>query len=223
MFGTALCDSTKITDRQQMSKDKLAKPAQIWIYDFVATPADLPADSALAGKYTEHSTPQTLEQIAKGRELGTLIETELVSQIRAMGMPAEHAVKETTPQINDIVLRGYIISFDEGDAKKRVGVGFGSGASDLKMAIEGFQMTAQGMRKLGGGADDAGGSKSPGAVLGFVGMVATHNPVGLIVNVGIKEHGEKTGSSKVEGRAKQTAKEIADILKQRFQEQGWIK
>jgi hypothetical protein len=223
MVGAAECDSTKITDRQQMSKDKLAKPAQIWVYDFVATPADLPADSALAGKYAENNKPQTPEQIAKGRELGTLIETELVSQIRAMGMPAEHAVKETVPKINDIVLRGSIISFDEGDAKKRVGIGFGSGASELKVAIEGFQMTAQGLRKLGGGAGDAGGSKAPGAALGVVGTIATHNPLGLIISTGVKAHGEKTGSSKVEGRAKQTAKEIADILKQRFQEQGWVK
>jgi hypothetical protein len=46
--------------------------------------------------------------------------------------------------------------------------------------------------------------------------------LGLIVSTGVKAHGEKTGSSKVEGRAKQTATEIADILKKRFKEQGWI-
>jgi hypothetical protein len=38
----------------------------------------------------------------------------------------------------------------------------------------------------------------------------------------MKVYGEASGSSKVEGRAKATAKEIADALKQRFQEQGWI-
>ena len=38
----------------------------------------------------------------------------------------------------------------------------------------------------------------------------------------MKLYGEASGSSKVEGRAKDTAKEIADVLKQRFQEQGWI-
>ena len=32
----------------------------------------------------------------------------------------------------------------------------------------------------------------------------------------------QSGSAKVEGRAKQTAKEIAKVLKTRFQEQGWI-
>jgi len=46
--------------------------------------------------------------------------------------------------------------------------------------------------------------------------------VGLIVSTGMKAYGEKTGSSGIEGRAKQTAREIADVLKKRFQEQGWI-
>ena len=35
-------------------------------------------------------------------------------------------------------------------------------------------------------------------------------------------YGEASGSSKVEGRAKDAAKEIADVLKRRFQEQGGI-
>jgi hypothetical protein len=38
----------------------------------------------------------------------------------------------------------------------------------------------------------------------------------------MKVYGEKSGSSTVEGRAKQISQEIADALKKRFQEQGWI-
>jgi len=54
-------------------------------------------------------------------------------------------------------------------------------------------------------------------------FVATHNPLGLIVGSGVKIHEERSGSGKVTGRAKQTADEIADVLKKRFQEEGWIK
>ena len=68
----------------------------------------------------------------------------------------------------------------------------------------------------------SGGSKTPGAVLGVVGLIASGNPAGLIVSSGMKIYGEESGSAKVEGRAKQTAKEIADQLKIRFQQQGWI-
>jgi hypothetical protein len=69
---------------------------------------------------------------------------------------------------------------------------------------------------------DAGGSKGPGAALGVAGLVATGNPAGLIISSGIKVYGEASGRSTVEGRAEQTAKEIAARLKTRFQEQGWI-
>ena len=139
-----------------------------------------------------------------------------------MGMPAEHAVAGTTPQINDLVIRGYLVSFNAGSAAKRILIGFGSGASDLKVAVEGFQMTAQGLRKIGSGSTDAEGAKTPGADLGALSLLATHNPVGLIVSTGMKVYGQESGRSTVEGRAKQTATEIADVLKKRFQEQGWI-
>jgi hypothetical protein len=150
------------------------------------------------------------------------VATQLVEEIRHMGMPAEHASTESQPQINDLVIRGYLLSVNEGDATKRVAIGFGSGASEISAAVEGFQMTAQGLRKLGGGEVDSGGSKSPGAALGVVGAIATANPVGLIVGTGAKAYGEYSGSSKIEGRAKDAAKEIAAALKPKFQEQGWI-
>ena len=139
-----------------------------------------------------------------------------------MGLSAEHAVKATKPQINDLVIRGYLVSYNAGSEAKRLLIGFGSGASDLKVAVEGFQMTAQGLRKIGSGTTDAEGGKAPGADLGAAALIATHNPLGLIVSSGIKLYGEESGKSTLKGRAAQTAKEIADVLEKRFQEQGWI-
>ena len=120
------------------------------------------------------------------------------------------------------MIRGYLLSVDEGSATKRVAIGFGSGASQLTTAVEGFQMTAQGLRKLGSGTLDSGGGKTPGAVLGAVTFAATAHPIGLIVGLGIKSYGEFSGSAKIEGRGKETAKEIAAMIKPKFQEQGWI-
>lgn len=217
------CASIKVTNRKEYVTQQLPRPDLIWVYNFAATPADLPANSVLAGQCSEHSTPQTAEHIATGRKLGAQIETKLVEQIRGMGMPAKHAVMGTTPQINDMVIQGYLVSFDMGSAEKRLTIGLGYGSSELKVAVECFQMTANGLRKLWSDTSDAGGSKTPGAAMGAATLIATHNPVGLIVSSGIKVYREVSGSSRVEGRAKQTAKEIADELRKRFQEQGWIK
>jgi hypothetical protein len=216
------CASTKVSDRQEIVFGPIPRPAHIWVYDFAVTPADVPAYSSLAGTPSASSTPLTPDQIATGRKLGAQVAAELVTQINAMGMPAEQAMAGITPQINDLVIRGYFLSIDTGSAEKRVAIGFGSGESELRVAVEGFQMTAQGLRKLGSGTTDSSGAKGPGGVLGLATLLATHNPAGLIIGTGVKVYGEESGRSTVEGRAKATAKEIADVLKKRFQEQGWI-
>jgi hypothetical protein len=223
MVVAAGCASTTVANRQERMTGPIPRPNQIWVYDFAATAADIPADSAFAGQVSANATAQTAEQIATGRKLGAEMATQLVERIQGMGLPAARAGAGTTLAINDLVIRGYLMSVTEGSAAKRVVVGFGSGASELKTAVEGFQMTAQGLRKLGSGTVDAGGGKSPGAALGVVGLLATHNPAGLIVSSGMKAYGEGSGSSQVEGRSKATANEIADRLKKRFEQEGWIK
>jgi len=222
IFVVAGCASTKVTEREQDVTGQIPRPANIWVYDFVATAGDLPADSVFAGQPDIETAPQTAEQIAEGRKLGSEIAAELVEQIRAMGMPATKASTGMAQQINDLVIRGYLLSIKEGEAAKRVIVGFGAGGSELRTVVEGFQVTPQGPRKLGTGTLDSGSGKTPGMAVGAISFLATHNPAGLIVSTGAKVYGEESGKSTVEGRAKQTAKEIADALKERFKQQGWI-
>ena len=223
LIVAAGCASTKVTNRQEFVTGQVPRPDHIWVYDFAATAADVPADSTFASQYSvDNTTSQTAEQIATGRQLGAQIATELVEEIRGMGLTGARASTGTTPRINDIVIRGYLMSIKEGSAVERVAIGFGTGASELRTAVEGYQMTDRGLRKLGSGTLDSGGSKTPGAALGVLGLAATGNPAGLIISTGIKVYGEESGSSKVEGRAKQTAKEIGVVLRKRFQQQGWI-
>jgi len=216
------CAETQIVGRERLVTERLPRPGHIWVYDFAATPAEIPAASALAGQTTQHATPQTPEQIELGKKLGAQIAAQLVEEIRDLALPAARASSQMMPEVNDIVLRGYLLSIEEGSTTKRVVIGFGSGASELTTAVEGFQMTAQGLRKLGSGKINTTGGKTPGGAVGVVALIATANPAGLIVGGGFKAYGEYSGSSKVEGRAKDTTKGIMDVLKKRFQEEGWI-
>ena len=216
------CASTQVSNRQVLVTGNIPRPGNIWVYDFAASPADVPAESGLAGQIAEPTTPQTAEQIAEGRKVGADLAAQLVEQIRAMGMPAAQASPATTPSLNDLVIRGYLLSVDPGNAAERVAIGFGAGGSELRAAVEGFQVTAQGLRKLGSGTVDSGGGKTPGAALGAATFIATANPAGLIISTGVKAYGEASGSSTIEGRAKAAAKEIADQIRPRFQQQGWI-
>jgi hypothetical protein len=158
------CASTKVSERKILVTEKVPRPDHILIYDFAATPADVPANSPLAAAATAQ-TPQTPEQIETGRRVGAEIATRLAERVRRMGLPAERASRQSAPSINDIVIRGYLVSVSEGSAAKRVAIGFGAGASELSVAVEGYQMTAQGLRRLGSGAGTAGGSQTPGAAV----------------------------------------------------------
>jgi hypothetical protein len=223
VFTAAGCASTKVVNQQSLVTERLPRPANVWVYNFAATPADVPPDSAIATQYTIENLPQTAEQIATGRQLGAQIAMQLAQKIRARGLPANQVQTSASPQINDLVLRGYLISIDEGNAAKRVGIGFGAGASEMTTAVEGFQMTAQGLRKLGSLSVQAVGGKKPGIILGAAVFAATGKAAGLIVSSGVNLYGEASGNSGLEGRAEATAQQIADVLEQRFKDQGWIR
>ncbi len=220
LFLAIACASTKVTDREVVDTGKLPRPDRIWVYDFGASAADVPDASALAGRYD--AAPMSAEDLAKGRALGAEVARALVAELQDLELPAQHAVAETRPRVDDIVIHGWFASLDEGSATKRMVVGFGAGASKLTTVVEGFQVTPQGLRKLGSGSVSAGGGKGPGAAVPAAVAIATANPIGLLVTSAIKVEGEASGRSTIEGRGRQTAKEIVKEMKPRLREEGWI-
>jgi Domain of unknown function (DUF4410) len=216
------CASTEVSNRETYAGEKLARPDRMIVYNFAATPEEIPASSTLSSAPADATTPQTAKDIEEGRKLGAEVARQLVVDLQNMGLPAVQAAGQPPPRVGDIVIKGSFVTIEEGSAGKRVLLGFGSGASDLKTVVEGYQMTAQGLRKLGGGDVAAGGNKTPGMVVPLAVAAATANPLGLLVVGGMKAYGEVSGSSTTEGRAKSTADEIAAQLKVAAQKQGWI-
>ena len=219
------CASTNVTQQTPMTAPGLARPNQIWVYDFVAAPSDMPADSSLAGQVGAPSTPPTPEEIETGRQYGAMIAQQLVTDIQNMGMPAIEAGPGSSPQVGDAIIRGYIVSTEGGGAGglvKRMVIGFGSGTAEMDTVVEGYLVTPQGLRKLGSGTLTSAGNKTPGLIVPAAVAIAAANPVGLIVVGGVKIYGAASGRSGLEGRAKATADEIATQLRIRFQDRGWI-
>ena len=216
------CAKTSITEQTPMRDPGLARPNRILVYNFVANPADMPADSSIANAVSAPPTPPTAEQANTGRQLGARIAAELVADIQAMGLSAVLAGPGSAPQVGDGVIRGYLVSVQGGGAVKRFIIGFGSGASELDTVVEGFIMTPQGLRRLGSGTLSSSGGKTPGVVVPAAMAIASGNPVGLIVIGGVKLYREASGKNGLEARAKATADAIADELKIRFEDRGWI-
>lgn len=215
------CASTQVSSRQEYKGPALARPDRILIYDFAATPSDLPDWSVAAGQY-QHASSATGEELQTGRKLGALVAQELVSKIRDMGLPAMNAATTGPAQPGDLVIIGYFLSVDSGSTMKRMVVGFGSGSAELKTNVEGYLGTETGLRFLGGGDVDSSGSKGPGMAVPLAVTIATANPIGLIVSGAVKATGEVTGRSTIEGAAERTAQTIADEMKPKFVQQGWL-
>jgi Domain of unknown function (DUF4410) len=215
------CASTEVTEQQRYEGEKLARPDRIIVHDFTADPAEVPPESAFAAELAGAPTP-TPEQLEVGHRLGAQVASELVAELRRMGLPAMAAAEGPPPQPNDIVLRGYFVSVDEGKAGRRVLVGFGAGAAELRTAVEAYQMTADGLRPLGRREIRSEGGELPGMVVPLAVVAATANPIGLIVGGAAKATGEVTGSETIEGAAERTAKEIAAQLRTAAEQQGWI-
>ena len=215
------CASAEITQHKPYRGETLARPERLIVPDFTGNPADVPSESPFAAQLAA-TIPPTPEQREVGRKLGAQIARELIADLQAMGLPAVPAAGQPAPQVDDIVLRGYFVSIDEGSAGKRVLVGFGSGTAEMRAAVEGYQMTAQDLRLLGSGEVASGGSKMPGVVAPLAILAATANPIGLVVGGAAKVYGETSGSDTIEGAAKRTADEIAVQLRNVAEEQGWI-
>lgn len=216
----AACASSEVT-RLEAYEGKIARPDRIIVYDFAATPAELPPEVAIAGQgvATPLLTPQ---QLQAARLLGAKTAEKLVADLQAMGLPAVRATGQPAPRPGDGLVVGYFTVFDPGNATERVVLGFGAGGAQLTTVVHGYLMTEKGLKPLGSGEVQAGSGKMPGGAVPLVVAVATANPVGLLVGGAAKAYGEMSGSDTIEGAAERTARQIADRIQITAEQQGWI-
>src|SRR5262249_27979052 len=131
------CAATKVTQQTPLVSPGLPRPKQIWVYNFIADPAQIPADSSISGAMSAPSKPPTADELETGRQLGALIAKELVADIQAMGLSAAQAGPGTAPQVGDGVIRGYLVSVQSGGAVKRFVIGFRAGGAEVYTRVGG--------------------------------------------------------------------------------------
>ncbi len=221
--ATIGCASSELTELQRhYEEDSLPKPGRILVYNFAASPEDIPADAAISGHYQRRTAPQTAEEKKIGRQLGDKLADELVKEILALGMPAEHADSWHPPGIGSLLIMGEFISIDEGSRAKRMLIGFGAGASSLQTHVVGYQFTDQGLRRLGDAVIETSGGKMPGMLVPVAGGAVAGQAGRSVVIAGSMNVAQELGPESMNAAAKRTAQEITKILSVAFAEQGWI-
>jgi hypothetical protein len=220
------CASTEVTQRQYSASTNLPRPAHILVYDFTADPALVPPQSSFAASGALSPYGMTTQALGLTAQLGAEIARQVTQALQRAGLPAVQvggvAAGQPAMQVNDIAIHGYFISAAEGSSMKRMLIGFGSGNAELTVAVEGFRMTAQGLRILGSGVVESGGSKTPGIILPAAVMAATASPIGLAVGGTLRLAGEVSGNSTIEGNARRTADLVSEQLIDAAKRQGWL-
>jgi hypothetical protein len=216
------CASSEMTTKRNLAEGFVSKPGRIVVYDFASSVNQIPDGSVISPYVQQHSTPQTLEQRAMGLKLGDLVAGHLVKDILALGMPAERQNSLRPVRSGDVIIKGEFFSIDEGSRVKRMLIGFGSGANELKTHVMAYQVTPTGLHRLGDAEFKAAGGKMPGMAVPLIGAaIGGTLAVTALVSGGLNTLQEVSPES-LEGAAKRTADEISKELSRVFARKGWI-
>lgn len=210
------CAGSNVVEQESNSETlTTSQPEQVIVYDFAGTAADVPQGSAISQAIAERTTPQTPEEIALGKQLGKLVARELVGELWGRGIPAILAIGAPAPSNGDVIVLGEFVSMDEGSQFQRVVIGFGAGASEVTTLAEAYVVTPDGWEPLGSATVNAAGGAMPGLLV----PLGLGSAAGLAIS-GASKVGTR-GSESLEGAAKRTAKELADLIVAAYERRGW--
>jgi hypothetical protein len=219
------CASTQVQPGQQYGGGLLPRPSMVFVYPFASAPEDVKLDWSptvqAAWRLEGETTPQ--EKLRVGRSVARALATKLVTKIDAMGLPAQE-IEGDLPGIEGpkIVIYGHFLAINEGNRAERVVIGLGAGRSDVKTAVQVFEVVDEGRRVVDEFVIDAKSGRKPGAaetlgVGGAAGNLAVSGAVTAAGTVASEAFGDD-----VDADAERTAAKVASVLQTFFARQGWV-
>src|SRR5215467_639763 len=212
------------TEHVEMSTDRLPRPELILVHDYQVSRDEVQLDSAISSRVerTVKGTPEAEDQLKVEQEVSRALTTTLVDEIRKLGIWVEPAAMASPVAGPILSIEGQIGSINEGNKAKRLVVGFGSGASEVRTLTQVYEVTSgDGHRLVEDFYTTAKSSRKPG----FGPMAGIGEAAGLAASraalaggVGVATALSQTVEADVQHGAKQIAKELAKF----FVEQGWI-
>ena len=126
----------------------LPRPQVIYVHDFSMSPAAVSLDSAIGARLMEMAkgTPEAEAQLEVAQELARIVTTQLVDEIRKTGLAAEPAPAGVEMPAPSLSVEGQFLSVDEGNRLRRMVIGFGAGASEVRTLVQIFEAGPEGRR-----------------------------------------------------------------------------
>jgi hypothetical protein len=220
------CGPTNVK-QEKMTTTKLQRPDHILVYDFAVSPTEVELDKGLSAdlmqKYQQYKgSSRTAEEIKVGHKVADSVAEELVNKISSYGLMAERAFGLPQAKGKVLMVKGQLLSIDEGNRTERVVIGLGAGRTDVQANVQVYEITPEGMQVVDSlrGTAKSGRKPGMGEMMGL-GAIAGHLLASTVVSGTLSGATEMT-SATVEADGKRLAEKIAADLGKFFIEQGWI-
>jgi Domain of unknown function (DUF4410) len=222
LAGGAGCARTSV-ENVNVRAVGLPKPELIVVHDFGVTPGDVVLDRAIGARLVDvvKEAPASEQELQIGRAVARIVTENLVKEISRVGIAAVAAAAATPVAGPSLAVEGQFLTVDQGNRLRRMVIGFGAGATEVRTLVQIYEITSEGRRLVEDFYTTVKSSRKPGmGPMVGVGAAAGTVAASAAVSTGVGVFSEL--SQTVEGDAKHTAEEIAKVLKKFFAEQGWI-
>ncbi len=214
------CATAGVDSVQRYGADRmLPRPPVLLVYDFATSPTDALVD-VYGSRYGTSSGASNKDE-TKAKKLGASLSKQIVDRLNKKGVKARWAADTETPPLNAIVLRGHFLTMDEGSRVARMVIGFGVGATELRVAVQVYQADEWGLRRIVQAEASAKGNKMPGMAVPVGAGAAMGNVArSAAISGGMNVMQEVTGG--LESDAGRLAEEIAKRATAFYTRQGWL-
>jgi hypothetical protein len=224
---TAGCGPTSVQSTSGTAYTGLPRPERILVYDFAATPDEVKLDQGISAEIMRYvsadgASARSAEEIKIGHAVANAISSELVQKLRNYGFVTERALGWPSRSGSTLLVKGQLLSIDEGNRTERVLIGLGTGRTSVQANVQLYDLTPQGMRTIDTLRADAKSGYKPGmALMMGVGGLAGNLVTSAVVS-SVTTAGSELSWSTVDADGKRLANNVARSLGQFFVTQGWI-
>ena len=214
------CASAGVSNtRRYVSDDQVERPGVVLVYDFRVSAGDVTVDTT--GPEFASGPGSPAERSELGVEVSRSLSEALVAELEKRGITARRADGRSNPPLHALLVKGDFLTVNEGDASKRMVIGFGAGSSELRVDVQVYQATESGTRPIAEGEAEASGSKMPGmAVPVGAGAAAGRAATSAAISGAMAVTREVTGGMSAD--TKRLAGKLADRMEAFYQRQGWL-
>ena len=222
----ALAACTSAQGQMETADRMLPRPQVVVVDTFAFAPDQVKLDEGLSTEIAQavrerRGTSRTQQELQAGRQVAEAIADKLVVEIQDMGLRAERGSAPPGGTQNALLVKGQLVSVDEGNRTERVIVGLGAGRSDVRSQVQVYEVTPAGSRLIDTIEVDAKSGLTPGmAETMGVGGLAGHLVMATVVGGGVHVASEAVGTNVV-ADADRAAKGIAKQLSALFAREGW--